>query len=229
MPSGPRATLASRPTCDRAQWAELICTALSGSGTVPPACRLPPPGLTVFNGQLRSEAERRPAARWHRGLTSAVLVPGLPLPSHSRGEDRDHRSPDGRQRLVLFTTRGPSPGTLPAPCPCPAQTPPPNPTAADPGDGRVQSRSALRVHEPCNFAGGGCPAVTAGLGGFRESRILLRRVRGRTPAFPPACWLPAHYSIARTGPATMLPGGRLAPRRPVHPIRARAPVWAVDR
>ena len=52
---------------------------------------------------------------------------------------------------------------------------------------------------------------------------------GRTPAFPPACWLPAHYSIVHTGPATMVPGCRLAPRRPVHPIRARAPVWAVDR
>ena len=51
--------------------------------------------------------------------------------------------------LVLITTNGPSSGAL-APV-CPAQTPPPNPAAAKPGDGRVLSRLALRVHEPCTF------------------------------------------------------------------------------
>lgn len=44
---------------------------------------------------------------------------------------------------------------------------------------------------------GGCPAVTDGLDGFRESQILLRRVRGRTPALPPACWPPAPRSHQR--------------------------------
>jgi len=40
---------------------------------------------------------------------------------------------------------------------------------------------------------------------------------------------PAHYSIVRREPAPMLLEPRLVARRPVHPIRARAPVWAVDR
>jgi len=64
-------------------------------------------------------------------------------------------------------------------------TPPPNPTAAEPRDGRVLSRPSSRVHEPCILAGSGCPAVTDGLDGFRESQILLRRVGGRPPTFPP--------------------------------------------
>jgi hypothetical protein len=70
--------------------------------------------------------------------------------------------------------------------PCPSQAPPPNPTAAEPGDGRVRSRPSSRVREPCSLTAGGCPAVTDGLDGFRESRILLRRVRGRTHTFSPA-------------------------------------------
>jgi hypothetical protein len=74
---------------------------------------------------------------------------------------------------------------------CPAQTPPPNPIAAEPGDGRVRSRPSSRVHEPCSPTRSGCPAVTDGLDGFRESQILLRRVRGRTPTLPPACRLSA--------------------------------------
>jgi hypothetical protein len=73
-----------------------------------------------------------------------------------------------------------SPGDGTAPLPCP--DPPPNPTAAGPGDGRVRSKPSSRVHEPCSFTRAGCPAVTGGLDGFRESQILLRRVRGRTPA-----------------------------------------------
>src|SRR6185437_9906288 len=68
--------------------------------------------------------------------------------------------------------------------PCPARTPPPNPAAAGPGDGRVRSSLSSRVHEPCSFYRSGCPAVTDGLDGFRESRTFLRRVRGRTLAFP---------------------------------------------
>jgi hypothetical protein len=65
-------------------------------------------------------------------------------------------------------------------------TPPPNPTAAEPRDGRVLSRPSSRVHEPCILAGSGCPAVTDGLDRFRESQILLWRVGGRPPTFPPA-------------------------------------------
>ena len=57
------------------------------------------PGLAELSGQLRSEAKRRPAARWHRGFASAVLVPGLSLPSSRRGEGKDHRSPEGHQPL----------------------------------------------------------------------------------------------------------------------------------
>jgi len=56
------------------------------------------PGLTELNGQLRSEAEL-PAARRHRGLASAVLLPELSLPPLHCGEDEDHRSPEGHQRL----------------------------------------------------------------------------------------------------------------------------------
>jgi len=72
------------------------------------------------------------------------------------------------------------------PLPWPAQTPPPSPTAAEPGDGRVQSSPSSRVHQPRTFTRPGCPAATDGLDGFRESHTLLRRVRGRPPALPPA-------------------------------------------
>jgi hypothetical protein len=87
--------------------------------------------------------------------------------------------------LVLVTTRGPSPGTLPAPCPCPAQTPPPNPTAADPGDGRVQSRSALRVHEPCNFAGAVALRSQPGLAGSGSLGYSYGGFGGGHPHFHP--------------------------------------------
>jgi hypothetical protein len=53
-----------------------------------------------------------------------------------------------RDALVLVTNIGPSTGEGTAPCP--AQTPPPNPIAAEPGDGRVQSRPSWRVHKPCS-------------------------------------------------------------------------------
>jgi len=47
----------------------------------------------------------------------------------------------------------------------------------------------------------GCPAVTDGLDGFRESRTLLRRVRGRTLAFPPVIrHAPARLEIPRAQP-----------------------------
>src|ERR1039458_2470563 len=46
--------------------------------------------------------------------------------------------------------------------------------------------------QPCRA---GCPAVTDGLDDrFRESQTLLRRVRGRTPALPPAYRLSATRS-----------------------------------
>jgi len=41
---------------------------------------------------------------------------------------------------------------------------------------------------------GGCRAVGDGLDGFRESPILLRRVRGRAPALSPAYRRPATRS-----------------------------------
>jgi hypothetical protein len=50
----------------------------------------------------------------------------------------------------LRPSSGPSPGEA-APS-CPVQTPPPNPIAAEPGDGRVRSRSSSRVHEPRTFS-----------------------------------------------------------------------------
>jgi hypothetical protein len=51
-----------------------------------------------------------------------------------------------------------------------------------PQHGFCQGR--LRVNMP--LAGSGCPTVTDGLDRFRESQILLRRVGGRPPTFPPA-------------------------------------------
>jgi hypothetical protein len=64
---------------------------------------------------------------------------------------------------------------------------PPTRLLPNPGtDGFCQGR--LRVymnHAP--LTGSGCPTVTDGLDRFRESQILLRRVGGRPPTFPPAC------------------------------------------
>ena len=80
---------------------------------------------------------------------------------------------------------------------CSAQTPPPNPTAAEPRDGRVLSRPSSRVHEPGNYPGSRCPAVTDGLYRFRESHTLLRRLRGRTPTLPPACRAAGNPRIKR--------------------------------
>jgi hypothetical protein len=93
--------------------------------------------------------------------------------------------------LVLVTTCGPSSAHRAGLCP--AQTPPPNPAAAEPGDGRVRSRPSSRVHEAGSSTWSGWPAVTDGLDGFRESRILLRRVRGRIPTLPLAYRLPMHH------------------------------------
>jgi hypothetical protein len=48
-------------------------------------------------------------------------------------------------------------------------------------------------------------AVTVGLDGFRESQILLRRVRGRTPTLPPAYRLPeTSLDAEANGRETML-------------------------
>ncbi len=52
-------------------------------------------------------------------------------------------------------------------------------------DGFCQGRLGVYMnHAP--LTGSGCPTVTDGLDRFRESNILLRRVGGRPPTFPPA-------------------------------------------
>ena len=49
---------------------------------------------------------------------------------------------------------------------------------------------------------GGCPAVTDGLDGFREARILLRRVRGGHSHFHVIRHYPARLDMSlRPGPA----------------------------
>jgi hypothetical protein len=53
----------------------------------------------------------------------------------------------------------------------------------------------------------GCPAVTEGLDRFRESQILLRRVRGRMPTLPLAY---------RPSATAALPSGAVAPRGAVY-------------
>lgn len=55
-------------------------------------------------------------------------------------------------------------------------------------------------------------AATDGLDGFRELWTVLRRVRGRTLALPPACWLSATRSHR---PAAYVPdvAGRAVPGR----------------
>ena len=63
---------------------------------------------------------------------------------------------------------------------------PPTRLLPDPGtDGFCQGRLCVYInHAP--LTGSGCPTVTDGLDRFRESQILLRRVGGRPPTFPPA-------------------------------------------
>ena len=39
------------------------------------------------------------AARWHRGLVSAIPIPGLPAQSYHCGNHEDHRSTEGHERL----------------------------------------------------------------------------------------------------------------------------------
>jgi hypothetical protein len=63
---------------------------------------------------------------------------------------------------------------------------PPTRLLPNPGtDGFCQGRLRVYInHAP--LTGSGCPTVTDGLDRFRESQILLRRVGGRPPTFPPA-------------------------------------------
>jgi hypothetical protein len=79
-------------------------------------------------------------------------------------------------RLVLVAVPGPSLGAVTAPCP--AQTPPPNPIAAE-SNGRRGSGEGRRSRSRSD--------AESALARFRLACILLRRVRGRTPTFPPAC------------------------------------------
>ena len=77
-----------------------------------------------------------------------------------------------------------------------AQTPPPNPAAAGPGDGRVLSSPSWRVHEPCTLYRSVALTVTGGLDGFREARILLRRVRGGHSRFRVIGHCPARLDMS---------------------------------
>ena len=63
---------------------------------------------------------------------------------------------------------------------------PPTRLLPNPGtDGFCQGRLRVYInHAP--LTGSGCPTATDGLDRFRESQILLRRVGGRPPTFPPA-------------------------------------------
>ena len=59
--------------------------------------------------------------------------------------------------------------------------PSPEPDCAGPGDGRVRARPSSRVRAPCTFTEVVVLRLQTGLDGFRESQILLRRVRGAHP------------------------------------------------
>jgi hypothetical protein len=119
-------------------------------------------------------------------VTSSLFLPVV----HAGPHDAKVVRPRGSQPHVMlgtvtpwsFTNIGPSTGEGTAPFP--AQTLPR--TRLLPylvTDGFGQGR--LRVYMNQAAYRGDCPAVTDGLDGFRESQILLRRVRGRTPTLPP--------------------------------------------
>jgi hypothetical protein len=156
--------------------------------------------VTWSCGLVRSSADALEPRRMRPELRPTRHPSGAdPRPSANERSGLPGRVIRSKRGWLLSCVRGGDcPPTLLSPllsvaatAACPAQTPPPNPTAAGPGDGLVQSSSSLRVHEPLSFTRGGCPAVTDGLDGFRESQILLRRVRGRTPTLPPALRLSA--------------------------------------
>ena len=139
-------------------------------------------------GKDHHQRERLPRRRRRTGRCTAESA-------HTKAS-RDASSPaasDGSPRPGCL---GPAPDALvlvpvsglsPAPClrPVMSPAPPPNLMAADPGDGRL-GQGRLRVKMSRELSRCGCPAVTDGLDRFRESQMLLRRVRGRTPTLPPA-------------------------------------------
>src|SRR5271165_20423 len=169
-------------------------------GTGPAAVRLPGGGVRIRRSALQQwlrrlenpsqeEPDRRTAMtsnsgtqedRRHRqGPLAGAMERRRPgtLQILPAAHDTGHRD-----ALVLLTDIGPSTGVGTAPCR--AETRPPNPTAAGRGDGGVRSRLSSRVHEPCTLPRR-LACATDGLDRFRESRILLRRVRGRHPRFQP--------------------------------------------
>jgi hypothetical protein len=145
-------------------------------------CCQPPSGEQVAGRDQAVRVLPEP----HPGPRAAVLTPSSEASRDGYPSLPDPHDGCHLDTLVLLTVPDLArPHSRPAAIGMNLPTPPPTRLLPNPGtDGFCQGR--LRVYmNQAPLTGSGCPTVTDGPDRFRESQILLRRVGGRPPTFPP--------------------------------------------